>query len=143
MAPRMNVLNELKHRFQVALSSLVSEPQDVRKLLEMIRESQNPQFGDYQANCAMPLGKTLKKPPREVAQEILSHLDVSDLCDLPEIAGPGFINLRLRDDWLVKQLQFAVKDQRLGVPQVQSPRTYVVDYSSPNVAKPMHTQTST
>lgn len=138
MATRMNVLNELKHRFQVALSSLVSEPQDVRKLLEMIRESQNPQFGDYQANCAMPLGKTLKKPPREVAQEILSHLDVSDLCDLPEIAGPGFINLRLRDDWLVKQLQFAVKDQRLGVPQVQSPRTYVVDYSSPNVAKPMH-----
>ena len=74
------------------------------ELLELIRRSQDPKFGDYQANFAMPLGKRLGRPPREVAAEIVGRLDLADLCEPPEIAGPGFINLRLRDDWLIERL---------------------------------------
>ena len=104
----------------------------------MVRRSQDPKFGDYQANFAMPLGKQLGRPPREVAAEIVAQLHVDDFCEPPEVAGPGFINLRLKDDWLAERLAAAVADPRLGVPKVDTPRTYVVDYSAPNVAKPMH-----
>jgi arginyl-tRNA synthetase len=103
-----------------------------------VRRSQDPKFGDYQANLAMPLGKRLGRPPREVARQIVEHLRLGDLCQPPEIAGPGFINLRLRDDWLAGHLAAAVVDPRLDVPAVARPRTFVIDYSAPNVAKPMH-----
>jgi arginyl-tRNA synthetase len=73
-----------------------------------------------------------------VAAEALKASKHDDLCRQPEIAGPGFINLRLRDDWLTEQLNAAVQDERLGVSAATRPRTVVVDYSSPNVAKPMH-----
>jgi arginyl-tRNA synthetase len=86
----------------------------------------------------MPLGKRLGKPPREVAAEIVQRLEIGDICEPPEIAGPGFINLRLRSDWLGQQATAALADPRVGVPLVEKPRTYVVDYSAPNVAKPMH-----
>ena len=131
----MNILGELKQRFGVALADLVADPSD---LLEMVRPAQDPRFGDYQANCAMPLGKRLGKSPRAVAADIVAKLDVADMCQAVEIAGPGFINLRLRDDWLAAQLALCVQDQRIGVPTVDRPRTFVLDYSSPNVAKPMH-----
>jgi len=65
----------------------------------------NPKFGDYQANCAMPLAKRLKDKPRAIAEKIVAHLEVSDLCEPPEIAGPGFINLRLQPSYLQAQLQ--------------------------------------
>ncbi|MFV1964455.1 MAG: arginine--tRNA ligase [Pirellulaceae bacterium] len=131
----MNLLAELKRRFAASLSPWVTDPSD---LLAMVRPSQDPRFGDYQANCAMPFGKRLGKPPREIAQQIVEHLDVADICEPPEIAGPGFINLRLRDDWLTEQLNDAQMDERAGVGQAASPRAFVIDYSSPNVAKPMH-----
>ena len=86
----------------------------------------------------MPLGKQLGRPPREVAAEIVARLDVADFCLPPEIAGPGFINLRLRDEWLAKRLAAALADERLGVAATATPRTLVVDFSAPNVAKPMH-----
>ncbi|MES1213482.1 MAG: arginine--tRNA ligase, partial [Singulisphaera sp.] len=108
------------------------------ELVEMVRPSQDPKFGDYQANMAMPLGKQLGRPPRDVASSILAHLDVADLCQQPEIAGPGFINLMLRDNWLAGRLQDAVADPRLGIAPAEHPRTVIVDYSAPNVAKPMH-----
>ena len=73
-----------------------------------------------------------------MAAEIVGRLDVTGLCEPPEIAGPGFINLRVSDAWLAERLQAAVGDPRLGVPPVERPRTFVVDYSAPNVAKPMH-----
>ena len=98
----MNILQELKQRFQATLTQLVDDPSAE---LEMIRPAQDARFGDYQANCAMPLGKKLGKPPRDVAQQIVEQLDLNDLCDNPEIAGPGFINLRLLDDWIQTQLQ--------------------------------------
>ncbi|MBM4087110.1 MAG: arginine--tRNA ligase, partial [Planctomycetes bacterium] len=122
-------------RFQAALRPLM-EPDAA--LLEMIRCSQDPRFGDYQANCAMSLAKRLGRPPRDIAQEIVKRLDVADLCEPPEIAGAGFINLRLRESCLAEQLARASRDERLSVPHVRQPRTFVVDYSSPNVAKPMH-----
>src|SRR5207249_2872149 len=76
--------------------------------------------------------------PREVADRIVQALDLGAMLEKPEVAGPGFINLRLRGDWLAAQLQHMAGDERLGVEPAASPRTYVIDYSSPNVAKPMH-----
>jgi len=131
----MNILSELKSRFRSVLSEFVEDPAD---LLGMIRPAQDAKFGDYQANVAMPLGKTLGKLPREIAAEIVSKLDLGDICEPAEIAGPGFINLRLKDTWLVERLNHAVGDERLDVAVAVAPRTFVVDYSSPNVAKPMH-----
>ncbi len=130
----MNLLAEIRQRFRPALARLTDEPES---LLEMIRPAQ-PQHGDYQANCAMPLAKRVGRPPRDVAKEIVEHLDAADLCQPPEIAGPGFINLRLRDEWLAEEVAQAVRDDRLGVSPAATPRTYVIDYSAPNVAKPMH-----
>ncbi len=133
----MSLLAELRTRFQRALGELVDEPL-ARELLAAVRRSQDPRFGDYQANLAMPLGKRLGKAPRAVAQEVLARLPWQDLCYEPEIAGPGFINLRIRDEALAQRLSAAAADPRLGIAPVESPRTYVVDYSSPNVAKPLH-----
>ena len=131
----MSILPDLRERFRDALAGLADEPAD---LLDLIRRGQDPKFGDYQANLAMPLGKRLGRPPRDVAAELIGRLDVADLCEPPEIAGPGFINLRVRNDCLVDRLSAAVTDPRLGVLKTAHPRTFVVDYSAPNVAKPMH-----
>jgi len=132
------ILNILKERFQTALQTLAD---DTDAHLEMIRPSQDPKFGDFQANMAMPLAKQLGKPPREVAQQIIRELNIDDLCAPPEIAGPGFINLRLHNEFIQTLLQKAIADEdRLGIPVLDSSKqkTYLVDYSGPNVAKPMH-----
>jgi arginyl-tRNA synthetase len=131
----MNLLTELKSRFRLAIEPLTADPD---ALLEMIRPAQDPRFGDYQANCAMSLGKQLGRSPREVAEEIVGRLEIDDLCHSPQVAGPGFINLQFRDDWLSDQLQRLLVDPRLGVAPPERPRTYVIDYSAPNIAKPMH-----
>ncbi|ASC73914.1 Arginine--tRNA ligase [Halomicronema hongdechloris C2206] len=104
----------------------------------MLVPASNPKFGDYQANGAMALAKPLKQNPRAIATQIVQHLDVSDLCQPPEIAGPGFINLRLNPDYLERQLQGLQADKRLGIAPVKQPQTAVVDFSSPNIAKEMH-----
>ncbi len=111
---------------------------DVAPSLEMIRRAQDAKFGDFQANFAMSLSKQLGKPPREIAQLVVDRLQIDDLCDPPEIAGPGFINLRLRNDFLAEQVSKIAGDDRLGVAQATQRRKFVVDFSSPNVAKPMH-----
>jgi arginyl-tRNA synthetase len=135
----MNILATLRDRFASALGALGIESDDLPGLIALVLPSQDTKFGDYQANCAMPLGKRLGKPPRELAGQIIAALDVADCCDPPEIAGPGFINLRLKDEWLAAQLSETSRDvERLGVPLAAATRTVVVDYSSPNVAKPMH-----
>ncbi len=131
----MSIISLLRSRFQTALAPLSD---DVASLLEMIRPSQDPKFGDFQANCAMPLAKQLGKPPRDVAAEIVKALDVADFCDPPEVAGPGFINLKLKDDWIAERVQAIAGDDRLGVAPAEQPKHVVVDFSSPNVAKPMH-----
>ena len=131
----MTLLPNLQARFRQALAALTDRPEP---WLEMIRRAQDARFGDYQANFAMALGKQLNKKPQELAAEVVARLDVADLCQPPEVAGPGFINLRLKDEWLVQQLTAAVNDPRLGVEPAAQPRTYVIDFSAPNVAKPMH-----
>jgi arginyl-tRNA synthetase len=132
------ILDILKTRFSAALDGLVEE---VDSYLETIRPSQDAKFGDFQANLAMPLAKKWSKPPREVAGQIVARLQLDDLCQPPEIAGPGFINLRLREDFLINLLRKALTDsERLGVTPVDAAerKTFIVDYSGPNVAKPMH-----
>lgn len=131
----MSILRTLKSRFETVLTPMSD---DVASLLDMIRSSQDPKFGDFQANCAMPLARKAGRPPRDIAAEIVAALDVSDLCEEPEIAGPGFINLRLRTDWLSERINEIVVDERLGVAPAKVKRHFVVDFSSPNVAKPMH-----
>ena len=95
-------------------------------------------FADFQANVALPLGKRLGRPPREVAAELAARLDVADICAEPEVSGPGFINFTLRDEWIAAEATRMLGDPRLGLPPVGTPQTVVVEYSSPNVAKEMH-----
>jgi arginyl-tRNA synthetase len=95
-------------------------------------------FADFQANVALPLGKRLRRSPREVAAELAAQLDVTDICAEPAVSGPGFINLSLRDDWIAAQASAMLGDDRLGFAPVTAPQTIVVEYSSPNVAKEMH-----
>jgi len=104
----------------------------------IVQSSQDPRFGDYQANGAMALAKLLKMKPRDVAAAIIARLDVSDLADKVEIAGPGFINITLRREWVAAEIGRINADERLGVPQAAKPETVVVDYSAPNLAKEMH-----
>ncbi|MCA9262328.1 MAG: arginine--tRNA ligase [Planctomycetales bacterium] len=131
----MNLLTELKERFRPILADYADDPAD---LLAMIRPAQDAKFGDYQANMAMPLGKKVGRSPRDLAAEIVGRLQIADLCEPPEVAGPGFINLRIKEDWIKCQLEAARHDERLTVEPTSSPRTVIVDFSSPNVAKPMH-----
>jgi arginyl-tRNA synthetase len=133
----MNILQELRARFLSALSGLTDDP---AALAAMVKPAQDARFGDYQANCAMPLAKLrgAGANPRDLAAQIIERLQVADLCEKPEIAGPGFINLRLRNDWLAEQANRLVADERLGAARAARPKHIVVDYSSPNVAKPMH-----
>jgi arginyl-tRNA synthetase len=135
----MNTLRLVRDRFAAALGGMGVEVAEVPGLVEMVLPSQDARFGDYQANCAMPLGKRLGKPPRDIAAELVSRIDLEGVCETPEIAGPGFINLRLKGAWLAEQLAIASRDgERLGVSPTVRPRSFVIDYSSPNVAKPMH-----
>ena len=107
----------------------------------LISQSRNPKFGDFQANGAMALGKALGQPPREVASKIVEHLDVSDIAEPIDpksgIAGPGFINIRLKGDSLSALLD-AMDNPSLGVPAPAEPLTVVVDLCGVNLAKQMH-----
>ncbi|MFL6144791.1 MAG: arginine--tRNA ligase [Labedaea sp.] len=103
----------------------------------LLRASTQPAV-DYQCNIAMGLAKQVGRPPREVAEAIVATLDSADLFEPPEVAGPGFINLVLRADFLRSAVAALVDDPRLGVPAVAEPRRFALDYSSPNVAKEMH-----
>ena len=131
----MNVLKELRRRVANSLADMIDNPQP---FADMVKPAQDAQFGDYQANCAMPLAGQLKQKPSELAEQIVGKLDVADLCEPPEIAGPGFINFKLKENWILDQGQALIADEKLGVEAPQSARTVVVDFSSPNVAKPMH-----
>ncbi len=105
----------------------------------VLKVSQNPKFGDYQANGIMGLAKKVGKNPRELAGQVIEKLDVSDMCDTPEIAGPGFINFRLTKAFLKASLAEAIKDDsRLGIDIAEIAIKTVIDYSAPNVAKQMH-----
>ncbi|MDO5309064.1 MAG: arginine--tRNA ligase [Planctomycetia bacterium] len=131
----MNLLTVITSRFKDALEAIGV---DSTPYLDLIRPSQDAKFGDYQANFAMPLGKKLGRSPRDVATEVVSHLNYCDLCEEPEIAGPGFINLKIKTSALASLLQRAANDERLQVELTPNPKKFVLDYSAPNVAKPLH-----
>lgn len=103
----------------------------------LVRQSAKAQFGDYQANGVMGAAKKLGIAPRQLAEQVLTHLELDGIANKVEIAGPGFINIFLDPAWLAKQVEAALADERLGVAPVK-PQTIVVDYSAPNVAKEMH-----
>jgi arginyl-tRNA synthetase len=131
----MNILQELRTRFERVLSDYSPEP---AALAQQIRPAQDARFGDYQANFAMALAKSRGVNPQELAREIAGKVDLSDLCEPPEVAGPGFINLKLHSRWITTQSNRQAHDPRCGVDPVARPLKVIVDYSSPNVAKPMH-----
>jgi len=95
-------------------------------------------FGDYQTNVALVLGKQRGENPRELAEKIIGHLNVGDLCEPPVVAGAGFINFTLRPGAIAERTASILGDERLGVVETESPRRIVIDFGSPNVAKPMH-----
>ncbi len=98
----------------------------------------DPRFGDYQTNAALVLGKQRGENPRTLAGKIVGALDVVDLCETPSVAGAGFINFVLRGEAVAKKIIELVPDERLGVARSIAPRKIVIDFGSPNVAKPMH-----
>ncbi len=104
----------------------------------LVRQSAKVQFGDYQANGIMGAAKKIGTNPREFAAKVLEQLDMSDVADKVEIAGPGFINIFVKNEWLSGALAQLRNSDRLDVTVVADPQTVVVDYSGPNLAKEMH-----
>ncbi len=131
----MNLQRALNDCLRLAISQAFPDAADTDPL---VVAAQNPKFGDYQANFAMGLAKRLKKNPREVAQQVAEALPCLGMIEKPEVAGPGFLNLRLKGGFIGQALERAAGDPRLGVPETENPETIVVDYSSPNTCKPMH-----
>lgn len=130
----MNIKQLLAAKTQAAMIK-VGLPADTNTA---VTQSTKVEFGDYQINGAMAAAKLLKTNPRALAQQLVDVLELADIADKVEIAGPGFINVTLKPGWLVTQLQQAVADPRLGVSANTAPQTVVVDYSAPNLAKEMH-----
>ena len=131
----MNVLERLRAAFGAA----TPEGGDAEAFKAAVRAAGDPKFGDYQANGCMALGKSLKGNPRDLAAQVAAAVDLEPLAGPPEVAGPGFLNVRLHDAWIA---QHAGRPARAtiasGLPPPAKPRTVVIDFSSPNVAKPMH-----
>lgn len=128
----MNIHALLVSRFTEALETLGVEDAPVP-----VTRSARPEFGEYQFNGAMALAKKMKQKPRDIAEKILDAVTLSDVAEKLEIAGPGFINIHLKDAWLANQCELALHDPRLGIAKAPQ-QNVVVDYSSPNLAKEMH-----
>jgi arginyl-tRNA synthetase len=120
---------------QALLSAFGDELADTDPL---VASTNNPKFGDYQSNVALSLAKPLKQNPRAIAQSIIDHLQIEDICEPPTIAGPGFINFTLKSSYLGQLLSLIQSDERLGVQPTKNPQRVIVDYPSPNIAKEMH-----
>lgn len=126
----------LERKLTEALNRVLGEgcPKDFKA---SVSPSADLRFGDYQSNAAMVLAKQVKTNPRALAQQIVDATPEDEVCSL-EIAGPGFINFRIKPEFFAKGVQSMLNDDRLGVPQAECPKTIVIDFSAPNVAKPMH-----
>ena len=129
----MNIQSILSEKIKQAMIAAGADAQ----CEALVRQSGKVQFGDYQANGIMPAAKKLGLNPREFAQSVLDKAELQDIAEKTEIAGPGFINIFLKDTWLTDNINRAVQDPKFGVHNPEK-QTVVVDYSSPNVAKEMH-----
>jgi arginyl-tRNA synthetase len=129
---RQILTQRLRDSFQ---RSAVTPPADVP--LTVVNAS-DARFGDYQSNAAMMVAKAIKTNPRQLAELIKKNYEGAGICAEPEIAGPGFLNFRISNEALARDLGALLGDERLGVPVVDQPKRIVVDFSAPNVAKPMH-----
>ena len=129
----MNIQSILSEKIKQAMIAAGADAQ----CEALVRQSGKVQFGDYQANGIMPVAKKLGLNPREFAQSVLDKAELQDIAEKTEIAGPGFINIFLKETWLADKISCAVQDPKLGVHNPKK-QTVVVDYSSPNVDKEMH-----
>jgi arginyl-tRNA synthetase len=125
----------IEQRLQKAVTAVVPDADVVTVL---VRPCPDPKFGDYQTNALMSLAKARKMNPRQLATDVVAQLDVDDCCEKVEIAGAGFLNFRLKPAALAKTLESAARGEHLFFAPALHPRSVVVDFSSPNVAKPMH-----
>lgn len=133
---RGDLADELGRRIAAAVEAAYGL--EIEVVEAAIRPAPPERPADYQSNAAMPLAKRLSLPSRQVAATIAQHFDAGDVVEPPEVAGPGFINLTLRREWLEQHLRDLTTDDRLGVALEAAPRRVVIDYSSPNAAKEMH-----
>jgi arginyl-tRNA synthetase len=138
MGSPMNLLTHVRAVFAPVLSELAPDKSKVPDLLAAIKPATNAEHGDYQANVAMALGKALGQKPQDLARTIIARLPSNDILEEPTVAGPGFINLRLKSSFLARAVQAIATDPKLGVEPAAQPRTFVIDLSGPNVAKPLH-----
>lgn len=129
----MNVFQLVQERFQQALTKI----EGAENAPAPLARSNRPEFGEYQFNGAMALAKILKSNPREIAGKIVDSVELDDVAESLEIAGPGFINVKLKPQWLAEKVEVALADDRLSV-EKEAEQTVVVDLSSPNLAKEMH-----
>jgi arginyl-tRNA synthetase len=130
----MNLLARLRQSFVAVLPDGV----DRAAFAKAVRASTDPKFGDYQANGCMALAKLAGRPPREVAAEMAKQVDLGPVAAPLEVAGPGFLNIRLHDAFISSALGGLLKRETLGLEPPVQQKTVVIDFSSPNVAKPMH-----
>lgn len=126
---------KLEERLRVAVTSVLP---DANPSAVQVRPCPDPKFGDYQTTSLMTFAKERKMNPRQLATDVLQHLDVAEWCDKVEIAGAGFLNFRVKSSAVADELQAALRSDSLFFGKTASPRTIVIDFSSPNVAKPMH-----
>lgn len=129
----MKIKSQLSQIIEQALTNADIEASEI-----IISDATKPEFGDYQYNGVMKLAKILKKNPREIATTVAQHINTTGMISKVEVAGPGFINIWLNNEWLSTQTTSILDDNRVGVGYVNTPQKVVVDYSGPNMAKQMH-----
>jgi arginyl-tRNA synthetase len=131
-----HVVNNIRGRLKDAAVKAFGP--ELHGLEPAVEAASNPSFGDFQSNMALTLSKQLQKKPRDIASAIASNMDVNGVCETPEVAGPGFINIKLKREFLESQINKLKADPRMGVATATAARKVVLDMSSPNIAKEMH-----
>lgn len=120
------------------ISLAIDKATGLKASAAIVTPATDAKFGDYQSNGAFALAKQLKTNPRQLAEKVVAALQIDDICLPPEIAGAGFINLRLKPEFVIKNLLDIASDKNLGIEKVQKPQRVVIDFSGPNIAKQMH-----
>ena len=131
-------MNTPRQEIEARVASAVEKLFSPIPAAPFVRPCPDSRHGDFQTNVALVFGKTMKKNPVELAQQLAEVVFVKDIAEKPEIAGPGFLNFRLKPEYLAAQITARAADARLGVTTVAKPETVIIDYSGPNIAKEMH-----